>query len=131
MKTNELFLFVAEASAEIMGSPDLHVRAGSLLRLVCTLRHSTEPPEYVFWYHEQRMINHDPGVSVTADRASSVLQLEEADTSHNGNYTCYPSNAIPAYINVHVLNATEGNLLGASATLEHDLEVVVKALNCS
>ncbi|XP_018562030.1 Down syndrome cell adhesion molecule-like [Anoplophora glabripennis] len=100
-------LRVTEASAEIMGSPDLHVRAGSLLRLVCTLRHSTEPPEYVFWYHEQRMINHDPGVSVTADRASSVLQLEEADTSHNGNYTCYPSNAIPAYINVHVLNATE------------------------
>ncbi|KAJ8925604.1 hypothetical protein NQ315_009444, partial [Exocentrus adspersus] len=100
-------LRVTEASAEIMGFPDLHVRAGSLLRLVCTLRHSTEPPEYVFWYHEQRMINHDPGVSVTADRASSVLQLEEADASHSGNYTCYPSNAIPAYVNVHVLNATE------------------------
>lgn len=48
---------------------------------------------------------------VTADRASSVLQLEDADTSHNGNYTCYPSNAIPAYINVHVLNSTEGNVL--------------------
>ncbi|KAJ8972916.1 hypothetical protein NQ317_011483 [Molorchus minor] len=101
-------LKVTEASAEIIGAPDMHIRAGSLLRLVCTLRHSTEPPEYVFWYQEQRMINHDPGVSVTADRASSVLQLEEADTSHSGNYTCYPSNAIPAYINVHVLNATEG-----------------------
>ncbi|CAH0552217.1 unnamed protein product [Brassicogethes aeneus] len=100
-------LKVTEASAEIVGAPDLHIKAGSLLRLVCTLRQSTEIPEYVFWYHEQRMINHDPGVSVEADKSNSVLQLNEADTSHNGNYTCYPSNAIPAYINVHVLNATE------------------------
>ncbi|XP_049818099.1 V-set and immunoglobulin domain-containing protein 1 [Aethina tumida] len=100
-------LKVTEATAAIVGAPDLHIRAGSLLRLVCTLQQSTEAPDYVFWYHDQRMINHDPGVSVTADRSYSVLQLEEADTSHNGNYTCYPSNAIPAYINVHVLNSTE------------------------
>nr|XP_023026948.1 uncharacterized protein LOC111514936 [Leptinotarsa decemlineata] len=102
-----LELKVTEAIAEIIGSPDIHIRAGSLLRLVCTLKHSTEPPSYVFWYHEQRMINHDTGVSVTADKSSSVLQLQEADTSHNGNYTCYPSKAIPAYVNVHVLNSTE------------------------
>ncbi|CAH1116989.1 unnamed protein product [Phaedon cochleariae] len=102
-----LQLTVTEAVAEIIGAPDIHIRAGSFLRLVCTLRHSTEPPSYVFWYHEERMINHDPGISVAADRSSSVLQLDEADTSHNGNYTCYPSNAIPAYVNVHVLNATE------------------------
>ncbi|KAG5891200.1 hypothetical protein JTB14_012685 [Gonioctena quinquepunctata] len=103
-----LELRVTEAVAEIIGSPDIHIRAGSLLRIVCTLKHSTELPTYVFWYHEQRMINHDPGVSVRDDGFSSVLQLQEADTSQNGNYTCYPSNAIPAYVNVHVLNATEG-----------------------
>nr|XP_015837660.1 PREDICTED: titin isoform X3 [Tribolium castaneum] len=98
---------LAEASAEIIGAPDLHVRAGSSLRLVCTILRSTEPPVYVFWYHDQRMINHDVGVSVTIDRTSSVLQLQDADTTHSGNYTCDPANAIPAYINVHVLNATE------------------------
>lgn len=91
-----------------MGAPDLHLRAGSSLRLVCTLRQSTEPPSYVFWYHEKRMINYDQGVQVIADRSSSVLLLQEADKSHNGNYTCSPSNAIPASINVHVLNATAG-----------------------
>lgn len=99
-------LKVTEASAEILGAPDLHLRAGSSLRLVCTLRQSTEPPSYVFWYHEKRMINYDPGVQVIADRSSSVLLLQDADKSHNGNYTCSPSNAIPASINVHVLNAT-------------------------
>ncbi|RZC36312.1 I-set, ig, and/or Ig 2 domain containing protein [Asbolus verrucosus] len=100
---------VAEASAEIIGAPDLHVRAGSSLSLVCRILRSTEPPAYVFWYHDQKMINHDAGVSVTINRATSLLQLQEADTTHSGNYTCDPANAIPAYINVHVLNATEVN----------------------
>jgi hypothetical protein len=97
-----------EALAEIQGAPDLYMRAGSSLRLVCTLRHSTEPPAFVFWYHEQRMINYDPGVTVKEGRSSSVLLLQDADKSHNGNYTCSPSNAVPASINVHVLNATAG-----------------------
>ncbi|CAG9813478.1 unnamed protein product [Phaedon cochleariae] len=99
-------LKVTKALAEIQGSPDLHVHAGSQLRLVCALRDSTEPPEYVFWYHDRRMINYDPGVAVTEGRSSSVLQVREADKGHNGNYTCSPSNAVPASINVHVLNAT-------------------------
>lgn len=96
--------------AEILGAPDLHLRAGSSLRLVCSLKHSTEPPSYVFWYHEQRMINYDIGVKVLPDRSSSVLLLQETDKRHNGNYTCKPSNAVPASINVHVLNATAGNI---------------------
>ncbi|XP_048519382.1 neuronal growth regulator 1-like [Dendroctonus ponderosae] len=96
----------AEAQAEIQGAPELYIRAGSLLRLVCTLKHSTEPPAFVFWFHEQRMINYDQGISVVESRSSSILHLQDADKSHNGNYTCSPSNAVPASINVHVLNAT-------------------------
>ncbi|KAH1007519.1 hypothetical protein HUJ04_004741 [Dendroctonus ponderosae] len=95
-----------EAQAEIQGAPELYIRAGSLLRLVCTLKHSTEPPAFVFWFHEQRMINYDQGISVVESRSSSILHLQDADKSHNGNYTCSPSNAVPASINVHVLNAT-------------------------
>ncbi|XP_019870462.1 lachesin [Aethina tumida] len=99
-------LKVTKALAEIQGAPDLHIRSGSFLRLVCTLQNSTETPAYVFWYHEMRMINYDPGVSVLEGRASSILQLEEADKSNDGNYTCSPSNAVPASIIVHVINAT-------------------------
>lgn len=106
--TGILFWFIIEASAEILGGPDLHIRAGSELRLVCTFRHSTESPSYVFWYHERRMINYDPGVKVTSNKSSSTLSLEDADNVHSGNYSCNPSNAIPASINIHVLNATEG-----------------------
>ncbi|GLV39767.1 defective proboscis extension response 13 [Carabus blaptoides fortunei] len=103
-----LELRVIEAAAEILGSPDLHIKSGSTLRLVCTMRQSTEPPVYLFWYHEDRMINYDTsrGVSVLADKMSSILIIKEAEKSDNGNYTCSPSNAKPASINVHVLNAT-------------------------
>ncbi|KAF5283527.1 hypothetical protein FQR65_LT13848 [Abscondita terminalis] len=100
-------LKVTEAVAEILGAPDLHLRAGSILRLVCTLRDSTETPSYVFWYHEQNMISYDSGVKVYPDRSNSVLELQETDQRHSGNYTCSPSNAVPASINVHVLNSTE------------------------
>ncbi|XP_057660786.1 uncharacterized protein LOC130896607 [Diorhabda carinulata] len=99
-------LRVTKALAEIQGAPDLYIHSGSRLQLVCTLRDSTETPEYVFWFHEQRMINYDPGVYVQDGRSSSVIYIQEADKSHNGNYTCSPSNAVPASINVHVLNAT-------------------------
>ncbi|XP_054278191.1 junctional adhesion molecule B-like [Macrosteles quadrilineatus] len=101
-------LKVIEAIADILGSPDLHIKSGSQLRLVCTLRHSTEAPVYVFWYHGDRMINYDKerGVSVRSDRKSSVLAISTADKTDSGNYTCVPSNAKPATINVHVLNGT-------------------------
>lgn len=110
LKYTTVFYSISEASALIIGAPDLHIRAGSLLTIKCVLRQSTEQPLYVFWFHETHMINHDPGVSVINDRSSSTLQLEEADKSHSGNYTCSPSNAIPAHVNVHVLNATDGNV---------------------
>lgn len=31
---------------------------GSSLRLVCVLRDNTQPPSYVFWYHDEQMINY-------------------------------------------------------------------------
>lgn len=54
------------------------------------------------------MINYDPGISVKKAKSSSVLEIEEADKSNNGNYTCSPSNAVPGSIIVHVLNSTAG-----------------------
>lgn len=108
---------VSEAAAEILGAPDLHIKSGSTLRLVCTLRQSTEPPVFVFWYHEDHMINYDKdrGVDVHSDRTSSVLIVAEAQKRDSGNYSCVPSNARPASINVHVLNGKRFNRLQPAA----------------
>ncbi|CAG7822939.1 unnamed protein product [Allacma fusca] len=99
-------LRVVEAKAEILGEPDKHVRSGSTFELVCVLRDSTEPPVYVFWYHNDRMINYDNerGVVVSSDVEKSILTIQEAQKSDSGNYTCQPSNASPSWIVVHILN---------------------------
>jgi len=39
----------AEAVAEILEAPDLHINEGSTLRLECKLKRATESPSYVFW----------------------------------------------------------------------------------
>lgn len=95
----------AEATAEIIGAPDLYIKSGSSLRIVCSLRQSTEAPVFVFWYHDDRMINYDKDrVVVVNDKSVSVLHIAEADKTDSGNYSCVPSNAKPASVNVHVLN---------------------------
>ncbi|XP_035795874.1 uncharacterized protein LOC118468784 [Anopheles albimanus] len=60
-------LKVVEAEAVIVGAPDLHIDEGSTLRLECKLERATENPTFVFWYHEQDMVNFDQlnGFSVT------------------------------------------------------------------
>ncbi|GLH01825.1 Uncharacterized protein GBIM_07880 [Gryllus bimaculatus] len=92
---------------KLLGAPDLFVKRGSRLRLTCLLRDSTEPPQFVFWYHERVMINYaqERGVSVRHGRSSSELLIAAANNGDSGNYTCAPSNAQPASISVHVLNA--------------------------
>ncbi|KAG5674381.1 hypothetical protein PVAND_004355 [Polypedilum vanderplanki] len=51
-------LSVVEAIAEISGAPDdVHIDEGSTLRLECKIMQVTENPSYVFWFHEDRMVN--------------------------------------------------------------------------
>lgn len=105
MFTFYVLRFFAEATAEITGAPDLYIKSGSTLRIVCAMRQNTEIPIYVFWYHDDRMINYDrERVSVTNDKSVSILQIDEADKTDSGNYSCVPSNAKQANVNVHVLN---------------------------
>lgn len=44
-----LFVHCAEAVADILGAPDLHIDEGSTLRLECRLKRATENPAFVFW----------------------------------------------------------------------------------
>ncbi|XP_026481535.1 lachesin-like [Ctenocephalides felis] len=103
-----IHLNVVEARAEISGPTEKYLKLGSTLRLACSVVQSTEPPIYVFWYHNNRMINYDGdrGVNVTTELAlkHSALVVTTATPRHTGNYSCVPNNALPASTYVHILN---------------------------
>lgn len=70
---------------------------------------SSSPPQYVFWYHNDRMINYDTervGVTVTTEvRGESTLStlcVQHATSADSGNYTCRAPNTAQDTINVFV-----------------------------
>lgn len=98
----------------MVGGPDMFVRAGAIINLTCIISRSPDPPAFVFWYHNDRMINYDYNsigrgeITVNKhpekmDTAISRLVIRGAKLSDSGNYTCTPSNAPPASIWLHVL----------------------------
>lgn len=102
--------------AEIIGSPDeLVVRPGESIRLTCLIGRSPVAPSFVFWHHEQRLINFDLADGRSRAKISvfkspqddhtvlSKLTIDGATLVDTGNYTCAPSNTAPASIYVHVL----------------------------
>ena len=44
-------MFVSEPDTEIVGAPELFIDRGSTINLTCVVRHSPEPPAYIFWNH--------------------------------------------------------------------------------
>ncbi|XP_071536172.1 uncharacterized protein [Panulirus ornatus] len=98
-------LTITQASAEIAGGPERYVQEGSAVVLNCTLRQHTQPPEYVFWYHNRTMINFDTNrqVSVRKTKDGSILTLAAVGRTDSGNYTCLPANARHASITLHII----------------------------
>lgn len=63
-----------EARAEISGPPIRYLTPGSALRLQCRVVQNTEASEYIFWYHDNRMINYDidRGINVSTEPGKSA-----------------------------------------------------------
>ncbi|XP_075215005.1 limbic system-associated membrane protein-like [Lycorma delicatula] len=109
-------LHIVVPEAFILGSGEHHVDMGSVISLVCIIDKSPQPPQYVFWYHNERMINYDTargGVSVETEpgaKTQSRLTIRGAQETDTGNYTCSASNTEPASIFVFV---SEGDKMAA------------------
>ncbi|XP_069361721.1 limbic system-associated membrane protein-like [Maniola hyperantus] len=107
-----LHLHIVVPEAFILGADEYHVDAGSTINLVCIIEKSPVPPQYVFWYHNARMINYDAarGVSVATApgaRTQSALLIRGAAPTHSGNYSCRAANTEPAHIYVYVSEGSE------------------------
>lgn len=106
---NYLFWYClfAEAKVQITGPNEKFVKLGSSLDLICEVTDSPAVPEFVFWYHNDRMVNYDKGrgMNITTDlpNKKSVLAIIKATKDHAGNYSCAASNAHTDSTIVHVL----------------------------
>ncbi|XP_039291183.1 limbic system-associated membrane protein [Nilaparvata lugens] len=132
-------LNVVVSRASISGSKELFVKRGSDFNLTCVVLESqggTEPPLFIYWYKDGRVVNYSSrdlndvtsesrGVTVVTDAASrsSRLHISSALPEDTGNYTCSPSSSLPDSTLVHVLNGEEpaamqhGNSSSGSAAL--------------
>ncbi|XP_069158577.1 zwei Ig domain protein zig-8-like [Procambarus clarkii] len=110
VRSYSVHLHIFEPKAEIIGSPDVHVDMGSTINLTCIITHGTQPPAYVFWYHNGRVVNSESQrrsvtiVSDTGTTTTTLLLIQDARDSDTGSYSCAPSNTAAASLTVHVLN---------------------------
>ncbi|XP_042241754.1 zwei Ig domain protein zig-8-like [Homarus americanus] len=101
-------LKVVVPKAVISGSPERHVQSGSTISLLCIIEESLSPPQFIFWYHNNKMINYDQsrgGITVTMDHqdlTTSRLTISNASLKDSGNYKCSASNITPSSVNVFV-----------------------------
>jgi len=99
-------LRVVAAYAEIVGTKDKVFNSGSRLQLICVLKLATARVDYIFWYHNDRMINFDTdrGISVHEDEAGSTLTMTDVSVADSGNYSCQPRDMRPASVAVTILS---------------------------
>ncbi|XP_067143572.1 peroxidasin homolog [Centruroides vittatus] len=113
-------LNVVEAKASILGPHPLYIKTGSSINLTCVITQSPVPPVFVFWFHNERMINYDSSrgeISLQKagnDTVVSKLYIKDAQADYSGNYTCGPSNADSISISVYILNGEQ------PAAMQHD-----------
>ncbi|KAF5293968.1 hypothetical protein FQA39_LY13581 [Lamprigera yunnana] len=48
--------FLQEPDTEIVGGPELFIDRGSTINLTCVVRHSPEPPAYIYWNHNDAIL---------------------------------------------------------------------------
>ena len=82
VKSRSVHLDVVTPEAIILSTDEYRIEKGALISLVCILENALLPPEYVFWYQNERMINYDTarGVTVTTmqgKKTSSRLNIQK------------------------------------------------------
>nr|XP_045594573.1 zwei Ig domain protein zig-8-like [Procambarus clarkii] len=104
-----IHLAVVEPETMIVGGPDVYINTGSRLSLTCTVKYSPEPPAFIFWYHDDKLVSYERrpgGVVVSTEKGvvtTSRLLVQFAEPRHTGRYTCAPANSRPKSVNVHVI----------------------------
>lgn len=105
-------LSVVVPSAELLGDGNVYLDRGSTLNLTCMVHFSPTPPEFILWYHRDKLVNYgEAGRAIRVetqhkgDTTRSSLLLYNATGWDSGQYSCKPSNADRVSTKVHVLRS--------------------------
>lgn len=81
---NGFFVFgFTEARAEIVGPSLRYLTPGSTLKLMCRIVQNTEASAFIFWYHDNRMINYDVDRGINVSTEAGKFTLEHIHLSFN------------------------------------------------
>ncbi|XP_053593130.1 zwei Ig domain protein zig-8 isoform X2 [Microplitis demolitor] len=110
-------LNVVEPRAKIMGPSDIYVKTGSVLTLTCLMSQGPHDLGTVAWFRDNQPvmtsarsdndIDQQPRITVEtewSEALTSRLRIFSAKLSDSGNYSCVPTVAKRASVNVHVIN---------------------------
>ncbi|XP_037800667.1 uncharacterized protein LOC119595630 [Penaeus monodon] len=106
-------LEVVVPTTELLGDGHVYLDKGSTLNLTCVVHSSPTPPEFILWYHREKLVNYGRregrliAVSTqhSGDTTRSSLLVYNASVWDSGNYSCKPSNSRKVFISVHVLES--------------------------
>ncbi|XP_071513825.1 lachesin-like [Panulirus ornatus] len=127
---HSIHLSVVEPETVIEGGPDVHIDTGSRLALTCSVRYSPEPPAFIFWYHNDKLVSYDRtrgGVVVSTEKGlvtTSRLLVQFAKPRHSGVYTCAPANSRPRSVTVHVIADQPAAVVHDNSSAPHDQVMV-------
>jgi len=106
-----VYLKVAEPHTEILGGPNIYLEEGFTMNLTCLVRDSPEPPQYIFWYHNQQPISYNSArggisqITEKGDTTASFLLVQPARLADSGSYSCQPSVGNLQTVTVHVFRS--------------------------
>ena len=124
-------ILFAETRAKIRG-PSEYIHSGSTLKLSCRVYLGPQGPDQdyasqavIHWFHEQRLLDPElerwrsgrleprilTNTEIGPNGIQGWLEILRVTPFDSGNYTCVPSYAIPAWINIVVLPGTPIDLL--------------------
>jgi len=128
-----IYLNIAEPFTEILGGPDIYLEEGFTMNLTCLVRDSPEPPQYIFWYHDQEPISYSSirgGISQITEKGqvtASYLLIQEARMEDSGEYACHASVGNISSVTVHVFKSQKPEQLVPSAPDPETIVTVASA----